>query len=687
MLKLDQERLDTLRPQLETHGINVDNLPPPGTPEWDAVVRQVTAHDLTLAQEFAALPYDPDDQMTGRLVNDQMKQSNNRGAFGKQLKASTRTKTVNGDDVPNTKLVRNAIFGVGVALLVGFYFWNPSPAAKTATKPVASDTSTTATAGADGTTTADTGASVATPEQSNVNPDGSSKPDPLGLNTLEGGASGTTGSTTAGTQGLEPDTTVANTGTSTTPITPVPSYTPSSPSYDSPSIASRSDRLDVTPTPTPAPTMQVRDTPRTTLTAPPTVVLTPATPAQQTATAAPAPRLASGGQQSATPTRDAAPSRPNLVQGNGGASNSGAQTASRTPERRTGLQSAPATTAATAAERRVGIQTGNAGAATGNATATPAAAAPRTTGLSTVTSAAAAPAAGANTARATGTPGLVASQAPAPTTANTSSAAGQGNLGMVTRTSQAEQTTNAQTTTSAQYGLMTSQQPGGQGSGQAQAAGQNSQQYGLLSSSRPAATPPTATAAAAAATVTLPPAPYQMGQELAARLTTVAAAADGVKGEMPVYAQSEDGSIWRGEASLDSRKRLQISFNTVLKDNRQYAVVADAYSADRQPGLAVSVKPTAPTAAYDLLSAVFRGAQGFVQAQLAQKTVTYQQGLSGGTSTTSNTTAPNFWLLTGAGVAGAFALPENRSPSVILVGQANSGTTLRLIVRSMEATR
>lgn len=679
MLRLDQERLDTLRPQLEAHGIDVNNLPPPGTPEWDAVVRQVTAQDLTLGQEFAALPHDPDDQMTGQLVNNQLKSAQNRGALGRQLKPLTKTKTVNGDEVPNTKLVRNGALALGAALLIGFYFWNPSPKPATAAKPATSG----AAAVRPGTTgtdeTAGAGATVATPEQSNVNPDGSSKPDLLGVNGLGTNAQGSTSTT----PGLQPDSTVVSTGTPTTPISTAPSYTPPASSYTSPSIASRSDRLDVTPTPAPAPTMLERDTPRTALTAPPAVVLTPATPQRAVTTATP-PRLASSDQQGGTAERNPAASRPNLVQGNSGAATGGAQTAARTSERRTGLQNAPVTTATNTAERRVGIQTAQTG-GTGASAGTSVTAAARTTGLSTVTSAAAS-AAGTNTARATGTPGLVASQVSSP--ANTSGTAGQSNLGMVTRTSQPEQTANAQTATSPQYGLMTSAQPSGQGSAQAQASGQNSQQYGLLSSSRPVTTTPTTSApAAAAAAVTLPLAPYQMGQELAAKLTTVAAAADGVKGEMPVYAQSEDGAIWRGEATLDARKRLQISFNTVLKDNRQYAVVADAYSADRQPGLAVSVKPTAPTAAYDLLSAVLRGAQSFVQAQLSQKTVTYQQGLSGGTSTTSNTTTPNFWLLTGTSAAGAFALPESRSPSIILVGQANSGTTLRLIVRSMEAAR
>lgn len=128
MLMLDQEKLDALRPQLEQRGVNVEALPSPDSPEWDALVQQLSAQDLTLAQEFAALPYDPDEQASSELVSRQVQRASRVGGPLKRLHPLTQTRTVNGDKVPNTKLIRTVLLGAGVAAAAGFYFWQPPTA-------------------------------------------------------------------------------------------------------------------------------------------------------------------------------------------------------------------------------------------------------------------------------------------------------------------------------------------------------------------------------------------------------------------------------------------------------------------------------------------------------------------------------------------------------------------------------
>lgn len=173
-----------------------------------------------------------------------------------------------------------------------------------------------------------------------------------------------------------------------------------------------------------------------------------------------------------------------------------------------------------------------------------------------------------------------------------------------------------------------------------------------------------------------------MGQPLAAKLVLGVVAVDGSQRTVPIFAKTDDGATWRGTASLDGRKRLQIQFNAVLRNGAEQAITADAYSSDGQPGLAASVRITTPTLAADLLSGVFSGVKAFADATINQRNVSVQGGTGNTgnvvTSTAANT--PNFWLVTAGNALGQFQLPQNKA-TIVNVAEVKAGTALNLVVR------
>ena len=75
MKVIDQEKLDRLREPLKNAGIDPEALPAPDTDKWDELVSQLSQKDLALAQEFYSLPYDPEEQASAELIEQQSKRA------------------------------------------------------------------------------------------------------------------------------------------------------------------------------------------------------------------------------------------------------------------------------------------------------------------------------------------------------------------------------------------------------------------------------------------------------------------------------------------------------------------------------------------------------------------------------------------------------------------------------------
>lgn len=688
MKVIDPERLDKIRASLEGHGIDTNNLPEPDSEAWDALVRQIGQRDLALAQEFISLAYDPAEQANREMIEEQARRASmgKRGVLNR-LQTVTTTKTVNGDKVPDTKLVRNVLVGAGVLAVAGVLLW-PAPAAKEEVKTTTKTTTATpktsqddkaAEAGTKATKPDDT---IPTPEEAGAKPNSTVAANPLGLPDA-GTTSGTESSSASSSPA--PDSTLyvppAQPQAQYAPQ-PTPSYDSATPSYDSGAASGGSETLYVPPASTPAPapvtltentgtSSTQSETPNTLVVPPPTPVSASQTATEPTLQATSSPVLtepkpalvqnnAQGGNAASGDKVDNR-ARPALVQNN---ASSGAeaqkpqlvQAAAQNASQKPALVQSQASSGSGETARRTGLLASGAG--------------------------------GQGSGQVAGGQGSGTANQPAQ-----ANAAGQGQSYGLMQT-QSQNAGQAQDSRK-EYGLQQGNPSQGQGqqvqatvsgSGPASAVAAGAEKkYGLMSMVS-AAAPQGAVQGAQAVqdqAVAAAPAvkfPYVMGQTLKATLMTGTGVVDGASNPVPVYAQAEDGSVWRGIVSLDGRKRLQIAFNAVAKDGTQFDVSAYAYSpADGMAALPVKITATAPNAAYDIFNGIARGAQTFAQAMLNQKTVTYQQNVPGSAGTTTTNATPNFWLTAGAGLIGSFAVPEMKS-SVVMVGQLPAKTPLHIVV-------
>lgn len=163
--------------------------------------------------------------------------------------------------------------------------------------------------------------------------------------------------------------------------------------------------------------------------------------------------------------------------------------------------------------------------------------------------------------------------------------------------------------------------------------------------------------------------PYQPGSVLSVVLDNAVAVYAGAS--HPVWAKGEDGSIWRGEASL-SNDRILLKFNVVLKDGQQSAINAYAESADGA-GLGGHTRRVTKDTALAVMNGLLNAAVGFVKSQAAA-TTTY----------TANTVVQseqpqNFWMAMGGGLAQAFVMPEVKASNVQL-GELPKGQPVQIRV-------
>ncbi|WP_146009602.1 hypothetical protein [Deinococcus planocerae] len=622
-MQIDQERLEALRPKLVNHGVDVEHLPPPDSEEWGSLVRELNLKDPGLAQDFSGLRYDPDELLSSELVERQATRATARTGVLGWLKAPFQKKTVNGDEAPNTALVRNLLLGAGAVAAVAFYVLVPSgdevSASRVAEQPPVVPANEGAVASPQTTPRVQSDA-VPAPEDTvpttPIQPSPDAPPvdarvDPTGL--------GVEDASSAGPSAPAVNLTPVEEGTVPTVVGPPmpvgPTTLPSSPVAPVPHLSAPIVIRHTSPQRTP---LQAR------------------TPKDQAVQAPPA---LSGSRDTSGSGTTGGEARPWAL------SSSAVQGTSGEASRRYGLSSANAGAATATSE------SGNSSSSARYRLSSTAAADPTPPGLVSLAA-----------AQGRGAPGSTASGAQEqsdqrpPMAENSTQVLGLLSM-QGSSTSEATTSSGAGTSTASSYSLS-----GMTGTGDA----------ALQGAAESAATTPPAEA----------PAPYLVGRPLAAKLLVGALAVQGMATGLPVYAETEDGATWRGTPQLDTQGRIQMTFDTVLQGNREYPLVADAYGPDGLPGVRTQVKPTAPNLVSSLMSGFFGGAKAFVDAMVNQRNVTVQTGVGGTGSvvTSSAANTPNFWMLTGAGALGSLQLPEGKA-SLVNVAELPKGTTLQIVVR------
>ena len=654
-MRIDKERLEALASRLAPYDVDTAHMPEPGTDAWDALIRKINLQDPVLASDLAGVAYDPEELMASDLVNAQANRADARITPIQRLLPMFKTTTVNGDSVPNHTMVRNILIGAAVLGALGFYFLIPSGSSKTAVKK--SDTTSASSS------TGENKSGVMSPEEAGVktNPNSSAA-------TVLSPTNSAVDSTTDPTGMQPPAATVSEPANMPAPE-PVPQYV--SPGQSAPA-------------PTQATSASAWDAPSSGMNEPATSGYTPATPVITSPTtrgpiagqpiqaipAAPKPALSQvsgSGSAGATGT-----SQKSLgLQSSGGTGSSGTGSAQGSNQaRKVGIVASGGSPSATGTENKAssyGLQS------LPNASATKA-----SYGLS-----AAAPAAGVQTnAPASGQPasnyGINAQnttnngsgQAPSGSSVslNSGNEGSKKQLGLLSSGSSTSANQQVAATPSGQmvnaaYGLnsLNGTQTGALNGGQANAAS------GASASAKPDAAPV---------------APYPVGITLSAKLLQGVAVADGETKKIPVYAQTQDGAVWRGWPTLDAEKRVQVNFDSVWKDGKAYTLSADAFGGDGYPGVPSSVKPVSPELVSNILSGFAQGVQSFVQSRLTQTTVSTQQVGLNSVTQTSPTNTPNFWVSSVGGIVGnAFKAPQNQGGALINVARAAPGAVINIVVR------
>lgn len=179
-----------------------------------------------------------------------------------------------------------------------------------------------------------------------------------------------------------------------------------------------------------------------------------------------------------------------------------------------------------------------------------------------------------------------------------------------------------------------------------------------------------ADAASRASAPAAPALPYTPGMQVQVKLDTGVAVYPGVT--HPVWAKATDGSIWRGQASLDAAtNRILLTFNTVMLQGQPRPVSAYAEAADGA-GIGGHVRPSTPNAAQAAVNGLLGAVKSFVDSQAARTTTYTQSGL-----VTQSERPQNFWLALGGGLASSFTVPQTQA-AVVQLGQMKSGETVTL---------
>jgi hypothetical protein len=155
---------------------------------------------------------------------------------------------------------------------------------------------------------------------------------------------------------------------------------------------------------------------------------------------------------------------------------------------------------------------------------------------------------------------------------------------------------------------------------------------------------------------------YPIGSQVQAKLRFGFLAVEG-HNEVPVVAESADGTVWLGQAGINKESRVEVHFVEAYIKNQAYACDAQAYHLDKLPGLIGTSRYEAPNLVADLLQASIGGVSSYVQ-DLTQRATTTS---SGGVVTTSRNSGPTLGQTVLGRAASLFDLPKDAKALIRLV--------------------
>lgn len=629
----DYDRLDALRPAVEAAGFAVPD--DANDPAFAQLVNDLKADHPQLATQLTLSRIDQRELASGALLRQQAQALAGRENFMEAMRSRFSRKTTNGASVVDARTVGIAAAGVGVVAL-GVLMFMPKKPAQAATATATQTTTT-----AEATPTTDPAATTTVPASGLASPPPADSSAVTGSDTSNVSTVAPTASDLGTPSYTQPDygstsstySTPSTTTYSTPPAaetssafaSPAPAYDPPATSYSAPASAApvplTPEPIEVQTSPTPAPVaVSPADTAPTPTTVDWSAIYTP--PSTPTAPAA-ASTPSAGTVPAATAVAPAATDAP------------------RTGRMTVVYQSGVAATQAPARTGRMAVWTPSGGQ---NQGAAPSAAAPVGTS----------PAAGSAAGEASNvvyqsktTAGVkvlyggtdAATSAPQNTQAAVNAvrpAAGVAERGMrVLYTAPARETAQGTAAPAAQAAS------GSQG-------------------------------APADASDALP---FQMGQVIPARMVVGVDLIQGAEMQFFVVTPGPQGNYtWKGAASMDASKRIQMKFSELaLPNGRVVKVQATGVSVDGTVGVTPQFRSASPTAAINALQGAMTGVQNAANAYLQAGTTTVT-----GSSTTITKTPPPFWLSLASGVVNSFTLPGNTA-SVVTVGSVPQGTPINIL--------
>lgn len=663
----DPEVVDTLSSEVEALDLEIPR--DPNSPDYAAFMEQLRAKNPSLATRVSLARIPESEVRASALLQEQARAIDGRESFVERITARVTRRTPNGAPVPDAR--RLGIIGAGLLIgtLGAFMFWPRQPKTVTA-----------------GTTTTTPGAAQPENTQAGSDTEGAGGPPRLPTEPVETSPlAPAPGSSTGSTPGVGTGQTVAPTESQVT----APSYT--APSYTAPSYANDTSSSYSPPpsstgvyTPPPAANTSTAYTPPAVSSAAPDTIVTPDSPAapvvftpppaDSTPAATPEPDWSTASTPPVTVTPATPP--PTQVAENFAGSQSSSAPNSNAPATVAGSASSPRT-AGGATTPRINIAYTAADGQQADAPRTGRMAVLSVGGTAGGGEASTASSGGGQGAEGTGNPGG----------AGAASGTRSRNLGVIYDAKATNRITS--------YGTSQNQNPG-QAEPQAQAA-QNGQ---TTATAGPPSAPTqdgrskvlyTAAAqtnavpatqgngqngqAAPSAPAAVSPSPFQMGQLIPANMVVALDLIEGASVEFFVNTPAAQGNyVWRGTATLDGSKRVQMNFTELaLPDGRVIPVRASGVSTDGTLGVKPGFRPSAPAAAIDAVRGTLSGVQEAANAQLQAGTTVIGNG-----ATVVTKALPNFWLSLLGGAANSFKLPATTT-SVVTLGRIDRGTPINIL--------
>lgn len=169
--------------------------------------------------------------------------------------------------------------------------------------------------------------------------------------------------------------------------------------------------------------------------------------------------------------------------------------------------------------------------------------------------------------------------------------------------------------------------------------------------------------------------PFQMGQLIPANMMVALDLIEGASVEFFVNTPAAQGNyVWKGTATLDGSKRVQMNFTELaLPDGQVVPVRASGVATDGTLGVKPGFRPSAPAAAIDAVRGTLSGVQEAANAQLQAGTTVVTGG-----ATVVTKTPPNFWLSLLGGAVNSFKLPSTTA-SVVTLAHIDRGTPINIL--------